>query len=845
MARLNWIEVRGFRAFGPGPQRVCLTGPMALVWGPNSQGKTSFAEAIEFLLTGKTVRREFLSSATREFADSLRNAHLPDSDRRVEVSAEIVDAAGVAHAVRRVLDADYSPSSACSSTLRIDGAVASDLSSLGVRLSLPPLEAPVLMQHTMRYVLSAKPQDRTDYFKALLELADLEAVRGAIDRARSSLRAPTSPALEALARCQGQAVLTSAFQPLGAGAPTQRRVLDSISDGLERLLSAGPDPVPSSHEDRVAVARRLIEERERGAFPVDALRAGTLVAATGIDAAIWQALDHFATLVAGVDQEASRLAELFTAVLRIPTVGAASGPVDCPVCQTPNALHPARIAELRQHLEESAAFRTARAEALPALRRVTEFADDAQRNVFGSCPAFLGWDDPERARRGFSEEAVIEMLGSASAFARPWSERIAPLRDSLAGVAASAAGLRQITGGINVDALRAEQVGAARVAAAALVGALSAFASTLTAYRGAQGPVVATLEAEVARRSQTTALRDVVLLADQVAPLLESLVLARAHDQVASKLDRAVREIDAATGRVLDAKFDALGDEVGRWWSLLRPEEPTSFAGIQRAGTGRRYIDLKAKLSPEADGSGAHALRDVVAVFSDSQLNCLGLAAFLARTVRAGAGFVVLDDPVPASDDEHRAFFLERVLGELLASSCQVILLTHEQRTWKDAQLRYQHLPLNVFQIALDDPRLGPIIEETADTLDAALNRARPYIGRNHPDVRKTAAERRRDATERLCKLLILQDLHASGNRSANLSDYDGKNLGQLFPLVEPLLTRDPSDSGKLRVIAAQLNPGNHDDTTPSAADLKVSYGNLKAFRRDYLGAATAAPASA
>jgi hypothetical protein len=318
------------------------------------------------------------------------------------------------------------------------------------------------------------------------------------------------------------------------------------------------------------------------------------------------------------------------------------------------------------------------------------------------------------------------------------------------------------------------------------------------------------------------------------------LILTRAHAQVATKLDRAIRDVDAGAGRVLDSKFSALGDDVGRWWSYLRPEEPTSFAGIQRAGTGRRYIDLKAKLSPEADGSGAHTLRDVVAVFSDSQLNCLGLAAFLARTVRAGTGFVVLDDPVPASDEEHRAFFLDKVLAELHSASCQAILLTHEQGLWKDAQVRYEHLPLSVLQIILDDPRVGSLIEETADTLLAALNRARPFVGKNNPDMRKMAVKLLRDAEERFCKLLLVKDRKANGDTAANLSDYAGKVLGELHTLVIPLLTKDPSDPGKLRVMTGHLNPGNHDDNLPSVSDLKNALGNLSAFHRDYLAAAPA-----
>src|ERR1035441_2970847 len=93
MPRINWIEVQGFRAFGKKPQRVDFSSTISVLWGPNSHGKTSFAEAVEFLFTGTIVRKELLASGQDEFADSLRNTHLPQS-QAVFVAAEVLDSSG-------------------------------------------------------------------------------------------------------------------------------------------------------------------------------------------------------------------------------------------------------------------------------------------------------------------------------------------------------------------------------------------------------------------------------------------------------------------------------------------------------------------------------------------------------------------------------------------------------------------------------------------------------------------------------------------------------------------------------------------------------------------------------
>ena len=78
--RIKSVEVRGFRAFGSSAQLLEFSSEVAVVWAPNSQGKTSLAEAFEFLFTGSIVRRDLLSSAKDEFAGTLRNVHLKDSD---------------------------------------------------------------------------------------------------------------------------------------------------------------------------------------------------------------------------------------------------------------------------------------------------------------------------------------------------------------------------------------------------------------------------------------------------------------------------------------------------------------------------------------------------------------------------------------------------------------------------------------------------------------------------------------------------------------------------------------------------------------------------------------------
>ena len=188
--RIRNIKIQGFRSFGSESQEADLNAPIAVFWGPNSKGKSSFAEAIEFLLTGKIVRREILSSRQDEFADALRHAHL-NSHRESFVEATIKPADdGPVCKIKRVLDKDYSKLGECKTTLFVDGKAVSEdaLSDIGFVLFQPPLSAPVLSQHTLTYLFTVKPSDRSYYFKALLEVTDIDEFREAVSNLEPKLK---------------------------------------------------------------------------------------------------------------------------------------------------------------------------------------------------------------------------------------------------------------------------------------------------------------------------------------------------------------------------------------------------------------------------------------------------------------------------------------------------------------------------------------------------------------------------------------------------------------------------------------------------------------------------------
>lgn len=640
MPRLNRFKIKGFRAFGE-PQCLDLPGPMAVVWGPNSQGKTSLAEAIEFLLTGKTIRRELATSAIREFSDCLRNAHLTE-DETVEVSAEVVHADSQAHTIRRLLTTDYGANRSCQSKLFIDDVETDDLSAVGIILSHPPLEAPILMQHTIRYALMAGPQERTDYFKALLEISDLETVRSKIVLSRGTVAVRTPALLSKLETLATRAELCDHLQSLATQAPHMQQ--------LERALRAaigGTFPphttLPEDVEACATLLKQRLEEKRQATFPLDGLQIRQPTTLQEPAASTWSDFDGFFAARARVDKETARLMQLFKAVLTTPGIGDIAKPTDCPVCETALALTPARVAAIRAQLEASNEYQTAVTAANTSLRTIQALPDEVRRITRTMRPPYFSWDPVERQRRGFSKAAMEALLGDyqptlengqgdlgqaaegdqvqagregndAQSVGRKdiensllldrWEAESSTFNEAIAAVEGAADELRHTSTGLTLQCLSVELVAVLRDGVQKLIRLSKGAADAADHYRSAEIVLEEALRVAVDRKGQLFDWRDLVDLAEKRKELFTALVQTHARAVVTARLDEAIAEIDEAKGAVLDEKFAGLGNDIERWWDLLRPGEPVGFAGVDRAGTGRRFIDIKAKLAPRADSTG-------------------------------------------------------------------------------------------------------------------------------------------------------------------------------------------------------------------------------------------------
>ena len=185
--KLESVQAHYFRGFRDTMGRIDMSQNFIVIEGRNSSGKTSLAEALEWLFTGSLSRRDSSNAGhSRELEHCVTNQFRPDDDStwvNAEFSVLSDDGHSEKYVLRRVLKEDYgmTASSTCSSTLFVDD---EDMSPLAERLILDKLIAsvpPLLMQHTLRDFVQGDPKHRREYFERLLRLDELtELIRQAV-----------------------------------------------------------------------------------------------------------------------------------------------------------------------------------------------------------------------------------------------------------------------------------------------------------------------------------------------------------------------------------------------------------------------------------------------------------------------------------------------------------------------------------------------------------------------------------------------------------------------------------------------------------------------------------------
>jgi len=667
-AYLRRVSVAGFRGIGPPADLEVVPGPgLTLVVGANGTGKSSFAEGLEFLLTGRNSRWQDKSAEWRQGWRNLHAQDPPGLEARFTVDGQPEDAV-----VSRRWE---------SVTAGIEHHTLEGLEDLEWSVALNT-HRPFLSYDQLNDIVDNRPSDRFDAMAAGLGLERLTEAHEQLrtqrlndQRAYREAREQRDELLEELEALDDE----RAFR-VRAALVDEPWDLERIHLAFEGVLDEDADR-PMDLLRRLATLEFPSSEEIRGLS--DELQ-------SWVEDFDWDELEGSNAA------QAARLTEVLRAALRLHEH---DGDQPCPVCETGHLdVHWKTVADKRRRALDAEA---------ESVNRMASELDRLLRDAHSLCiptPDFLA--DADRVGIDASAVKTVWDRWSGSLTEEPGLPRLDKRE--------IATWTEEQGWGMDVDSYGVTLHGGPVQFTNPLTkrGVLEV-AGRLT-ERGARVrdelvPLRESAQAELDRREN--------LWRPLRRQLLEWLPTARRGQKAAARLTDVQAAADWLThveDDVRAERFRPIAERARRYWETMGKGSSVSLDDLTLAGqANRRHLEI----ATSVDGQETPAL----AVMSQGELNALSLSLFLARALlpESPFRFLVIDDPVQAMDPT-KVEGLARVLAEAAAER-QIIVFTHDERLPAAARrLRIEHRLLAVTRRENSQVQCQPVQEPVQRHLDDA-----------------------------------------------------------------------------------------------------------------------------
>jgi hypothetical protein len=795
---LKRIKIAGFRGFND-EQVVELDGDLIIVSGDNHTGKTSLAEALEWLFFGYTVRcrRGKDQYSKTEYRDTYRNIHYPD-DRRVYVELEALHQDDVITLRRELIDAEASQA-------YLDGQLVGDFTSLGFS---PTASHPIIAQHGLRDFIYTNPNTRREILSYVLGLDPLIRLQKDIQDAHTGYKQRKPKDCLTYDRLSGEAeqygVLGSVLSHLETG---------SLQEAQDTLLEEIRERTDSPELPESAIPERLSETRAKkeanvlnlSAYQIsDDLEAKSKTLRKKIERLNQNFLPVIGRLTEFIraSSDSSEAKQIRFLKLGLELISDLH-PEICPFCKRETLTEEQReaYAKLVEEFEDPKQISKQIDEELK------ELASEWQ-GIFEEASIFAlnlpEGEKKDRIRQLLADKAElteyetarIEMAGQREG----WNDLHKEGEEQIECA-------RQMLEKQQYDETFFEQLGKLPSRLKKL--ALSLFECQV-AYKEQFHRIKPILEAKI---SSTEEVRAIALLQDFWNKWPE---IARAvrYNCLESKFSELQVKVRSFIAQKQEERLEQKERDIREWYESLNPNEDVTFSRIRVTKTALRLLG-------ESYGKEIEAPPN----FSQSQINCLGLAVYLIQATSVGdLGFVILDDPVQSMDESHSERLKMDVVDRLMKTGHQVILLTHLDKFAENLALVHRRrFPYRIEFTGYS--QVGPSIEEKPPQLKDYLNQANEYRAGN-AERRCQASGCLRRAVERIIKILYQQ---ATGSLPAEYRDVSFPRLKRdLLPKCDQL---SPQEADGIRATYDFVVSYPHDDMTvepPASEQLQPHISRLE-----------------
>ena len=820
--RLNELTPHFFRAFGNSAP-IVFSEKITIFYGGNGSGKSSFAEALEWLFYGYTKRRRKGDNFSKnEYKDSYINKGCPTGDAPY-VEANVTFRDGTAHILKRIMNIDdRGRIIETDMKLFVDENEVSDFLSLDVSSDA---QCPVVVQHGIQDFIHARPIDRYRTISEALGLADLTKFKDVLEKAKNQFKNnPPQKVIEAkqklkqaskdleeiqlndiAKRWQKKEIEVDENVDLQTITSKAKQLTDSLTDSADDLLKDVKERQllemsklfdvtpyrPLTNQDTILqeMSKKVIDLAQRN----DDLYATASELANVMVATYSEKHLEFWRQGLALVKPSAEISDSQNEV------------VECPFCGE-NTLSASKLAEIHSRSTSGQELDEKRQK----LRGALTFLQNVVIAIHELLPR-VGFDVIPTEKVQTLKKMFSRGEKQLDEFVKYNKECV----ETLAEIKSRVAELIQVVKTLQSQDFSPEESLTSVESVVILVRELTnlfpktdislrKYSKTFTEFQ----PI---LQRELSDEKTVAIFTSLINLLS-VKPHFDLVIRARNFDADILKSQQQ------ADGYILERQREMVQkreQDILVWYGLLSPNPDVKFTGLI---PGKDEYNLKAT----AFGRELNA----AASLSQSQLNCLGLSVYIPSIVAPEAPFefIVFDDPVQAMDDEHHESFLMKVVPELLGNrNRQVIVLTHLKPTADRLRsLNYERSPIFYKFDKLTSS--GPRIKEHIVFKDE-IDQIRDLSGGDEEN-RKLAVDRIRV----LCEI-IMREAHIKINNNSMPDNL--QNPRQMFQAFRKLNGVTVGHAKNLEDTIGWSDKSHHTDTTwqvPNGVDIELHIERLQSI---------------
>lgn len=672
--KIKNITIQGFRGFNE-KQSLDFHDRLTLISAPNSCGKTSISEALEWILYGITSRVEKADSK-EEYKGSYRNIHLHDSLTPF-VKVVFLNNGGIEVEFQGILAEKETIQRFVNSK---------KVGSWPISEDLTKIPKPFILQHALKYLLLVPPKER---FKGFARLLGLESLDLFLQNVLSLCTKPEAKIPDGVVRLLWKMNLLETrlySQPtLVKISKAYKKSVAGFSDFYKALLSEGKRRLPEETKED-SIIPQLIKIRDEAAAKI--FKGRIILSGFSDEEKEANQSDEkflFSSITDTFVTKYTELAALST-VQHILEKAQFFGlglellkktPVQCPFCSQK------LTKSLLEHVHDEHTKLGAQRKHYTELENQRGEINELLFKVESRLASY-------NSRHSEKSSQLLDLkpkLDKLDAIISPkYPEQFYAVKDTISKITSVHAkfdfsykavikALENVKTSVKDSTENTELIKEFSDALTEYIGKAHSYIQFILKKEPAMNEADMILKYELDSLAGTEDISVLIDLLSQLYDIKKSFEIKATLDSL-KELRRSVEQYCAQ--KVLTAISDEFTDEVMEWYGKIKtmgdPNVHFNGFGIERTKEGdlkTRRVQIKAK-------SYGKELVSAVSSLSESKLNALGLCVSIATNLKGDSPFefLIIDDPIQSWDAEHETQFIE-IVRKLVECSKQVVLMSH------------------------------------------------------------------------------------------------------------------------------------------------------------------------